>query len=671
MTAKRIRCACGRIYDPVKHKNKCPDCGAEAKIATVAEPPPLPTPEPKPAVVDLKPTPGPPPLPTQFPIPINLQTLLIIGAGAAALILLVLLVRGCGGREKSAQRDRVHAEPGVSPTATAQGPPTVIVIPPKPGPAGGSAEGGDLNAMIANAAAGATVRVPAGLYRGGVVVSRAIKIVGDSKSGGQVIVQSEGKECLSVRSSGVAIQNMQFLGNGIGELAAISVADGTDLDLDGCKVQSGSGVAITVAAKGSIKGQGSTITATNGVGLRLNQEAKANFTQCSFSNSRGGLTIANASTAELHACAFENTGGDGSGAIITINGAKTEVTADDCHFTNNNSAIVASDGASLTVTNSSFKDNGASARTGIGLIAVRGAAHATLTNDTFQSNNYGVLVLEKGVLEMQKCNFDGTGFRQTQQVVAGSLPISVVGQGSTATIRNTVITNSTPYGVSVFSGGEITLEEVEIYGAHTVGLIVGDRNGPSGHAEVKHCKFNRNVTGIGICAGGSADIEDSECRENSDGVIALDRESRAKLIKTALVSNKDFGLYVHGNAEVSAQDCEIQNNAKGAQSGVARKSSERASLTLENCRFGGNRVYGAGAATQSELVLRNCTFDGTDKTNISKEHGAVVQTDAIAGSSPSPEPRTGGTQARRQPTPPPARRPSDQDIYRLIRRFRP
>jgi hypothetical protein len=154
------------------------------------------------------------------------------------------------------------------------------------------------------------------------------------------------------------------------------------------------------------------------------------------------------------------------------------------------------------------------------------------------------------------------------------------------------------------------------------------------------------------------------------------------------VSNRDHGLYAYANAEVTATDSTIQNNARGVQSGTSRKSSQRASVKLENCRFGNNRVFGAGAFVQSELILANCVFDGSDKTNIYREHGAIVQTDALADApdaSASPEGSPESTaatdeslaaQAKKRKT---SKRSSQQEeqrrraeeISRAIRRFLP
>ena len=62
-------------------------------------------------------------------------------------------------------------------------------------------------------------------------------------------------------------------------------------------------------------------------------------------------------------------------------------------------------------------------------MAIRNAAHGSLSGDTFESNRSGVLVTEGGKLEMENCHFADNGFRQ-REVVAGSLPITVAGQGS-------------------------------------------------------------------------------------------------------------------------------------------------------------------------------------------------------------------------------------------------
>jgi hypothetical protein len=679
MTSKRIRCSCGRIYDPARHP-QCPDCGAEATIVATK-------PEPAPAIsterisVDREST-SPSIAASRFPV--SRGVLATIVAGVVVLLAILLLVRRPGRTTSEVAR----TEPAVSPTATAaatrHGNTTVIVIPPHAGNSPPLAitvsDPSDLAAMIANAAPGATIKVPGGYYPGGLIVKKPIHLVGDSKSGAPVMIQSEGRQCLSVEAKGVAVVNLQFSCSGIGDLPAIAVADGAQLDMDGCKVQSGTALGVTVGGNASLTTVGTSFTASNGSAVRLQPGAKGNFTQSSFSNSKVGLSLTNGAAAELHGCAFENDGtDDDDGAIMRLAGPKTQLKADDCHFTNNGGAVKVEESASFSATQSRFKENGASERSLPGLIVARSSATARLTNDVFESNRSGILVIEGGRLEMEKCNFNQNGFRQPRGIAAGSLPISVVGESSSAVVRQTALTNSTPYAISVISGGKLILEDGEISGSAALGLLVGDRSAPAGHAEIKRSRFLGNPTGVGICATGSAKIEESEFRENNDGVVVLDAKSQLDLTKSKLLSNRDHGLYVYANAQATAVDCDIRDNARGALSGTRGKPSTKASLTLDNCRLGGNSVFGAGASSQSELILTRCVFDGSDKTNLYKERGAIVTSDSAAESSPvaenSAEPSPGrdttdSHRPSRRPTPRPRTFRPD-DVSRIIRRILP
>ena len=115
-------------------------------------------------------------------------------------------------------------------------------------------------------------------------------------------------------------------------------------------------------------------------------------------------------------------------------------------------------------------------------------------------------------------------------------------------------------------------------------------------------------------------------------------------------------------------------------SGYRGKSSWRASVTLDNCRIGGNKIFGAGAGPQSELTLTKCTFDGTDKTNIYHERGAIVRNDATTPEgSPAAEDSTETEKASDSDKPSqhkrtqhkrPAQNPAE-DIHRFFRRLLP
>ncbi len=669
MSAKRIRCECGRVYEPAKNP-ACPSCGAQAIVAT-AEPSKekgddQPLVRQKREAPDVR-------AEDATPLAINPRTIVIIGGSLLALIVLVVIL--------TRRHDNVViVQPSPTATATVSAAPSATVTPP---PNNNNQQtivlpqNFDLPGAIASAAQGATIKIPAGLYPGGLVLSRAVHLVA---SGGQVIIQAEGRECISVRASGITAQGVQFFCNGIGELPAISMADGTDLDLDGCRVQSSTGLGISLVGNSSLKALGTSFNASNGTAVRM-QSGKANLTQCTFADSKIALAASNGATLDLQSCAFDRNGANGDGGILLLSGQGTTLRATDCHFTGNSGAIWTTDGAAFFATSSTFKENGTNMNPAAmnGLIALRKGGHATIERAAFEGNRQGISVGEGSTLELTQSTLSENGLQQTRQVVIPSFPLSVYGQNSNATVRNTVFGDSKQYAVVVIQGASLTLEEVEIYSSHGGAVIIGDRSGQPAHAEIRRTRLHNNENALGIFAGSSVVMEDSEARENNEGITVSDNGSHLEMKKSGAFGNRDHGLLVFAEASASATESEFRNNARGAQSGMPRKNAGRGSLTLDSCTLGGNKVFGAGAHTQSELTLLHCNFEGTDKTNIYKERNAIVQMDVVpspspspsaaADESPSPSPeQTASPTAtpQRHPRPTPRRRRED-DASRILR----
>jgi len=708
MTTKRIRCSCGRVYDPVK-RPACPDCGTVNPV--VATPESLLPNEPettrKSAADSMTSLPS-PSLSVAKP-----ARYFVIGAAVLCVLALLIFFARKPGPEKSAAEKHPSPQPSATaslavatpaPSATSGATAIVQHDIPTPAPSAPSiAQGGDLAALIAQAAPGATVKVPPGTYPS-LVVRRPLHLVGDPNM--QVFLKGEGQSALAVQSTGVSLQNIQIFCHGIGNLPAVSIGADAELEMNACVIQSGTEIGLFATGKASVKAVGTTFAVPYGAGLRLTEQAKASLTQCSISDTRIGLNAMSGANVDLRSCAFERDGGnEGRGSVLALNGKGTTVTADDCRFLSNSAGLIVARQASLAITKSRFKDNAAGVEGGVaGLIAVRDGAHATFTGVSFESNRQGVAALDGGAIELMQCNFTGNGLWQERQVIPTSLPILVSGENSIAVIRKTIFTNSAQHAIGVMAGGKLTLEDVDISGARNAAVILGERNMAPVRAEIRRSHLNANGTGLGLLAGSSAEIEDTELRENNDGIIAFDADTQLKATKTSIIANRDRGLYVYLHAVAHMVDCDLKNNGRGAISGTHGRPGERASITLENCRFGGNKVYGAGASMQSELILTNCVFDGTDKTNTVKERGAKIQKDETPtpaptvtpsgeaetsptpeesvepsaspstspeeSPSPSPEREKSTPRPRRKPTPRP-HPPTPEDIRRALRRLLP
>ncbi len=596
-------------------------------------------------------------------------------------------------RDSDCVFDSLSAAVGRTPEASATA--TASIEPSATPPANsGILESFDLNAAIAAAAPGATIKVPPGSYPGGLVIEKAVRLVG---APGQVLIQSEGRECVTVRAPGVTMQNIQFICSGVGALPAISVGPGADLSLEACKVQSNTALGLLGKEKSSIKALGTAFAVPEGTGVRLTDGAKAVLTQCVFADTKCGLNAWSGTTAEMRACAFERTGGsNGRGAIMALTGQGTTATADDCRFNNNVAGILVTRQAAVTITNSTFKENTGGVQDGIlGLVAVAGGARATLTGDRFESNRQGIAITDGGTLEMQQCTFVRNGIAQ-RQIVPTSLPLLVSGENSAAVVRKSEFADSPQFAISVMAGAKLTLDEVNISGSGSAGVLLGERNTAPPHATMKRAHFVGNNTGLALLGGSSAEVEECEFRENITGALVADRGSQLQASKSTFLSNRDRGVYVYLQASARLVDCDLKNNGRGALSGARGRAAERGSITLENCRLGGNTIFGVGASVQSEIILTNCVFDGTDKLNISKERGAIVRTnepapsatpppDASAAPSPeesvdpavSPAPEEPSPSAakatprpRRKPTPRP-HPPTPEDLRRALRKLLP
>lgn len=569
------------------------------------------------------------------------------------LLVIIAALNRCGGKEKPVPPPTPTATPSAkasaittpTPTPTIQPAPTVERETPPPNNFVPPPGAPDLAALLANAAPGATIRIPPGGYPGGLVANKPVHLVG---AGGPVFIQSEGREALAVRARGVVVENVQFALTGIGQLAAITVASGADLELESCKVQSNTAVAVAVSGEASLKTTGCEFTATGGAAVRLTNGAHGHFTQTAFRDSLAGLWLGQGSGAELHSCAFERDGGaEARGSVISLTSEKTTLQADDCHFTANPGGIIATAGATFVIGNSSFSGNGIAPQAGSpqGLIALAGGASGKVRNCNFESNQQGCVVRDGSRLKVERCQFTATG-QPMREVAFSSQPVAVSGKGTVAEIRGTTIENSAQYGALVMTGGLLELDDADISGTRTASVVVGDREAGAGRAEIKHSRFHDNGTGLGIFAGSSATVEDSKSWSNQDGIIVLDRGSQLQATGLVVTGNRDAGLFVRSEGDAVVKGSRFENNARGVIAGVRGKPAERATITLEDCRFSNSRVFSAGACALSQLTLTHCIFEGAEKRTLYKERTATIQMndpEPVPSPAPSPTPAPSAT----------------------------
>jgi hypothetical protein len=313
-----------------------------------------------------------------------------------------------------------------------------------------------------------------------------------------------------------------------------------------------------------------------------------------------------------------------------------------------------------------------------------------VTSCTFEANRHGISVGEGATLELSQSQLAGNGLSQSRQIIVPSLPLAVFGPGAHATVRSCVFANSPQFAVTVFGGGSLTLDDVEVSNARVAGLIVGDQSAAPAQAEIMRSRFHHSGTAIGVFAGSAATVTDGQIFENDDGIRVSDPQSRLEVRNTRFVGQREHGLLVEGEGRASVSSSEFRDNARGAVSGAPRRSKGPGMLTLENCLVGGNRVVGVGAYGKSELTLVRCDLEETNKLKIHRDRAAVVQNDAAAAPTATPadsEPTTSkspeeGMRETEQASPAkvapskkqrqkanPRRRSREEDAARLLRRI--
>jgi hypothetical protein len=186
------------------------------------------------------------------------------------------------------------------------------------------------------------------------------------------------------------------------------------------------------------------------------------------------------------------------------------------------------------------------------------------------------------------------------------------------------------------AGAKIEFKTVEISGTPSAGLVVGDRGTAGATAEIKNCRFHNNATGLGVFAGSSATVNDTQLWDNQDGIIVVDEDSQVRGEKLDFQRDRDVGLFVHSRGSASMKDSQFKDNAHDAVAGLNGKEAERGTLALEDCQFSGSRIFSIGACRGSEVSLTNCHFEKTRK-ELYREEGAKVERNAATpNASPTP-----------------------------------
>jgi hypothetical protein len=638
MAAKKVRCICGTIFDPAKQP-ACPSCGEPYKPSPATPPPAEPAPIEPQKMEPLRPVP-----PAVSPlagiqrtmdaathswrgVPAELRKKIVFGACAALGLLLILLAlpdRESNPKESIGGNDPRLPEPAPSISPAPQGNPREWIV-----ESSGTAGGQDLAEVVAKAAAGDTITLRPGIHRGGFAIDRPLTITGSPDAPNQTVIQTDNEPAIDVRAQGFVLSNV-LLTAGDRASAAMTLSSGASADLTNCHIQASAQAALVVNRSATLKASKTLFSAPSGTALRIESQAKGRLEECTVSDSRDGISIAAGAEVDGAGCTFQGIAIQGAkAAIATATGKGARLALTGSRFTANGGGINAVDGAALSVADSIFQGNGAigGGNDAPGLIFVGGNATGSVTGSTFEQNGYGLAASGGGNLDIERCALVSNSSYAPgygQSVPLNIVPVSASGAGTRVALRQSAIVRPGSHAVLAVSGAAVVIEDSEISDCQAVAVLVGDRSGPPARAQITRSFLRHSgATALWVRAGSSAVLDASEFTENGTGILTTDAGTRVTLKNCVVSGNRDYGLHAHTGSEITATAATLDDNARGAQSGLQNKSSARATLILNQCTIRDSRLFALGASAQSVLTANDCTFENNADL-LHRERTAVV-----------------------------------------------
>jgi parallel beta-helix repeat protein len=363
-----------------------------------------------------------------------------------------------------------------------------------------------IGAKLANAKAGDTVTLEAGIYEEQVQFKEGVKL--RAAEPGKVIVQVPSKagsalrveKCASGSISGIVFQH---LGTETveGDAAPVAQITSSSISIEDCTFQKGAGSGVEVAGAGRPRFIHCTLTNNSKFGIVLGSGTTANISQCfAQKNGASGIEIRHSGTAP----------------VLTANTASENV----------DSGIAVKDGAVATI----LENTRCSLNGEAGVAAVGDGTSVAITGANCDGNKHGITIQKN----------------------------------ATAKITGCIVRNSKEMGIHfglAASGSEIrdaTVEKSDVYGILLAGsagsslLVTGNK------------VSNNALTGILATGGGfRPTIEKNECARNGEFGIGI-AEGASGIVRDNTLQANNLGGIGQQNA---AKDLRIENNIVTADDG--------------------------------------------------------------------------------------------------------
>jgi parallel beta-helix repeat protein len=333
------------------------------------------------------------------------------------------------------------------------------------------------------AKSGDTILVRPGLYKEGVIIDKAVEIIGDGNLG-EVVIEATGKDVVLFQASMGRITNLTLRQAGGGKFYGVDIAQGR-LDLEGCDItsQSLACIAIHEGADPRLRrnrihdgADDGVFVSDNGLGTLEDNDI--------FSNAKAGVAISK--------------------------GGNPTVRRSRIHDGNYYGVFVYDNGLGLLEDNDIFHNAYA------GLAISKGGNPTARSNRIRDGRQSGVFVSD-----------NGRGTLEDNDIFGNAKAGVIISKDGNPTVRGNRIRDWRQSGVFVSDNGRGTLEDNDIFGNTHTGVAITEGGNPC----VRGNRISKNAyQAIRISHGGFGVFEANDLRGNAKGPwdISLERLDKIK-----------------------------------------------------------------------------------------------------------------------------------------------
>ena len=499
----------------------------------------------------------------------------------------------------------------------------------------GDSDSRDLAAIVQSAANGDTITIRPGHYEAFLVINKDLTLVGEGTAPATPLLylNRDQSNVIYVQSGHVTLSNVQIEQDFNASFATVYCGKQAHLELSNCSITSKSIYNVSVADDAQMEARECLLKSSEiGYGVLFTGRAHGTLTRSTIIGNKFGLEVLNQSRVNVDSCTFQFNGDqNGYGTVVDVNGDGATLDVERSHFLQNTAGIYSQESGNLTIAECTLENNGISLETSHvtgGLVCVQTGAQATLTNLVCKSNKQGISVLTAGKAQLKNVSLSVTGIiTNNTQYGAYCNVIYLNGDGTTASISGSNISDAVYNGVVVVNGAKAIVDNSSLSNCKYNGLVFGSDDATPGYGTMTNSTvFGNHIAGIYVQSKSSVEITGGEITNNVvDGIDVGGDGSVATVTNVFVRNHPKVGMMAYSGASLTAKHCTIEKNQYGLQAGVPDKGREfGGTISLEASVVQNNYGYGAISCAGSTINLAGNRFQN-GRNDYLREAGGVIR----------------------------------------------